>query len=335
MRNWTKFLNGSQIDWVAEQLQPYKRDLVVVSLHGSHLYGLDREGSDVDIKAVYLPSFQDLLLGESIKTINKKNDELNIEIEIKSLPSFLKSAKSCDTNCIDMLWTPNEMLLSNSSVWEDIQSNRQGLLSKNMKGLIGYIKTHTHKYSNKIQRYQELVDLNAMLSRCDMNKTIEQEVARYVENTDYKYIKIVKVVSDHEQTYLEVCGKKYILSWECKLLKEALDTEIKRYGKRTKNGDKKGLDCKSLSHALRVLVELEELIVEKNITFPLKDSEFLKKVKVGEITDEQVVIDEIDNRFERVMELLEESDLPAEGSINAMLNLLEECYRENWNRYGR
>lgn len=325
MRNWSSILKPEQTQWFVEQLEGY--NLVVVTLHGSHLYGLDREGSDVDIKAVYLPSFQDLLLGESIKTVNKKNDELDIEIEIKSLPSFLKSARSCDTNCVDMLWTSNEMIIHDSDIWQNLQTYRQDLLSKNMKGLIGYIKTHTHKYSNKIQRYQELVDLQKEISLIKDNcKLSETTIPEIIKRKNFKYINIVTQVTDHEQTYLEVCGKKYILSWECKLLKEALESEINRYGKRTKDGDKKGLDTKSLSHALRVLVELEELITDKNITFPLKDSEFLRKVKVGEVTDESVVIEEIDNRFERVMQLLEESDLPEESNIDNMLLLLERSY---------
>lgn len=325
MRSWEMFLNIEQIEWVSEQLKGY--DVVVTSLHGSMLYGLEREGSDVDIKAVYLPSFQDLLLGDSIKTVNKKNKDLDVEIEIKSLPSFLKSCSSCDANCIDMLWTPDEMLLNNTSIWESIRMEREGLLSKNMKGLIGYIKTHTHKYSNKIQRYQELVDLRQEVDFIeDSVKLSDTCLPEIIKRNDFKYVKYVTQVTDHEQTYLEVCGKKYILSWECKLLKEALDVEIKRYGKRTKDGDKKGLDTKSLSHALRVLVQIEELVTTKNITFPLNNAEFVKDVKTGVISDEKVVIEEIDSRFERVMELLEESDLPLESSIHGMMVLLQEEY---------
>ena len=93
MRKWQDFVNEEQLDWVNKQLEDY--NVVVVSLHGSMLYGLEREESDVDIKAIYMPTFEDLLMGESCKTVNKKCDELDVEIEIKSLPSFLKSAKSC------------------------------------------------------------------------------------------------------------------------------------------------------------------------------------------------------------------------------------------------
>ena len=328
MRNWTKFLSCSQIDWLAEQLQPYKDNIVVVSLHGSMLYGLEREGSDVDIKAVYMPTFKDLLMGESCKTVNKKCDDLDVEIEIKSLPSFLKSAKSCDTNCIDMLWTPDDMIIHNTTVWKDIRNYRQDLLSKNMKGLIGYIKTHTHKYSNKIQRFQEMNTLLEEIDFVEDNvKLSDTTLPEIVDRNKFKYIRFVNQVSDNEQTYIEVCGKKYILSWECKLLKEALISELKRYGNRTKDGDKKGLDTKSLSHALRVLCELKELVTTNNITFPLQNADFIKQVKTGEVKEEKTVIDMIDFMYEECIGLLEESDLPEKGSIDNMLEILEENYK--------
>lgn len=328
MRKWQDFINQAQLDWVNRQLERY--DVIVTSLHGSMLYGLERKGSDVDIKAVYLPSFQDLLLGESCKTLNKKCDHLDVEIEIKSLHSFLKSAKSCDTNCIDMLWTPDKMLLKNTPTWDCIRYHRQELLSKNMKGLVGYIKTHTHKYSNKIQRYQELVSLKSEISFIDDSvKLSDTCLPEIIDRNKYKYIKTVTMVSDHEQQYLEVCGKKYILSWECKLLKEALEKEIDRYGKRTKDGDSKGLDVKSLSHALRVLYQLKELVETRDLVFPLKDSEYIKDVKTGKISDESKVIDKIDALFEECTKLLDSSDLPEESSIDSMLKVLKENYRGN------
>ena len=104
MKHRTSILTNEQMEWLSEQLKDY--NVLSATVHGSWLYGLEREGSDVDVKVVYLPEFEDLLMGDSIKTFNKKSDELDIEVEIKSLPSFIKSCKSVDTNCMDILHTP-------------------------------------------------------------------------------------------------------------------------------------------------------------------------------------------------------------------------------------
>ena len=133
-------------------------------------------------------------------------------------------------------------------------------------------------------------------------------------------------MTDHEQKYLEVCGKKYIHTWEVKQLTDALHKEIARYGKRTGDGETKGLDTKSLSHALRVLVQLKELVIERNITFPLKDAEYIKAVKRGFVTDVDEVMGKIHELYEECMGLLEQSDLPEQSDLSVMFKSLEKYY---------
>jgi hypothetical protein len=102
-----------------------------------------------------------------------------------------------------------------------------------------------------------------------------------------------------------------------------LDAETKRYGERTKEGSGKGLDTKSLSHALRVLVELEEILVDQTVTFPLKDKGYLLAVKLGEVTIEDVMED-IDVRYERCMDLIDNSNLPDKSSIDTILETVKD-----------
>lgn len=317
-------LTKEQVDFIEYKVKD--KDIIFMSIHGSHLYGLSREGSDLDIKAIYAPTKSDLLLGDSVKTFNHKNDKLDIEIEVKSLSSFLKSSKSCDTNCIDLLHTPNTLVLQTSALWDELCNYRHCLFSKNMKGLVGYIKTHSKKYTNKIDRFDEMVFLKGLSESLLLNgyKTVEDVAVdcSELEDKKCKYIKPVSVVSDHEQKYLEVCGKKYIYTWSLEQLISAMDVEIKRYGKRTLDGSGKGMDTKSLSHALRVLCQLEEILVTDTIVFPLAEASYLLEVKLGKrpLPD---ILDDIDCRYERCMGLLSESDLPENSSIDNMVNVAE------------
>ena len=54
-----------------------------------------------------------------------------------------------------------------------------------------------------------------------------------------------------------------------------------------------GNDWKALSHAIRVLLEIKELLNTGNITFPCKQSRFLMRIKQGKINRE--IIDEFFN----------------------------------------
>lgn len=317
-------LTAEQRDWIGEKT--LDKNLIYMGIHGSHLYGLNREGSDIDIKAIYLPSAKQLVRGEALKTYNYKNDDLDIEIEVKSLPSFLRSAASCDTNCVDLLHAPKEMSLFSAIMWEDMKSLRSGMYAKNMKGIVGYIKTHSKKYTNKIDR---LNDMKSLL--CYVNlylfefKTI-MDVGCGFKSSSYNYINCVENTKEGEQPYLEVCGKKYPLSWDISKLKCALEVEINRYGERSNNGADKGIDSKSLSHALRVLLQLKEIITTRDLKFPLKNAEYVKAVKLGEITDVTEVLDKIDTLYEECMVLLYESDLPEEVDISGMEEIVESYY---------
>lgn len=324
MKSWTNIISDDQLKWLTEQMVGY--DVLSATVHGSWLYGLEREGSDVDVKVIYLPKFEDLLLGDSIKTLNKKNDELDIEVELKSLPSFLKSCKSVDTNCMDILHTPEYLQIITTDEWDKLKSLRSCMYAKNMRGILGYIKTHSAKYTNKISRYNEMVSLLDEVSFIEDNTPLKDTtLPEIVDRLNYKYIKTVTLVEHGEQQYIEVCGKKYILTWESKLLKEALRNEIKRYGKRTEKGSGDGMDTKALSHSLRVLCQLKEIATDKHITFPLKELDFVKSVKLGEV-DVDTVMTEIDERYEECISLLEESDLPDEVDIREMLDLLKGYY---------
>jgi len=155
------------------------------------------------------------------------------------------------------------------------------------------------------------------------------DVAERVIWEDFKYVKPVTLVQDHEQKYFEVCGKKYIYTWSVSQLVSAMENEIKRYGKRSNSGLDTGLDTKSLSHALRVLIQLKELLVKRDIKFPLEECEYVKKVKLGEVESRQEVIDTIDNLYEECIMLLENStDLPEHPSVENMKSVIVDYYKK-------
>jgi hypothetical protein len=319
-------LNETQKLWLNEKVKD--KDVIFMSVHGSRLYGLASETSDHDIKAIYCPSKEDLLMGRALKTYNSKNDELNIELELKSISSFLKSALSCDTNCIDLLFTPPEHILLDSKLWNKIKYFRHEIFSQDMKGIIGYIKTHTYKYTNKIDRFDEISKLlEITLDMRDSGSTLTSDVANSSELIDrnFKYVKNVSLVSDHEQQYLEVCGKKYIHNSSINSLIGVLQHEVSRYGNRTKKGSDGGIDTKSLSHAIRVLSQLEEIIKTDHVTFPLLEAPYIMNVKNGRVALEKVLAD-IDERYDRCIYLLvkNKSYFPEVSNVHGMASEIEK-----------
>lgn len=327
-------LTPTQSSWILGKVE--NLNLIYLGLYGSKIYGLSTPASDTDIKGVYIPTQTELLLGHT-KTYQFKNEELNIECEIKPIGGFLNSAQSCDTNCLDMLYTPLNFWLYSTGVWEDLVSLKHDLLAKNMKGLVGYIKTHSAKYSHKIDRLLELRELKVLIENLfkQGNTWVVQDFIAHTDLSKFKYIKPVLFAGRKdmkEQPYLEVIGKKYIVTWSLQELERAVDNIINDYGTRTNKGLETKQDTKALSHSLRVLYQMRSLVKTGDLKFPLDNVDFIMAVKQGKIEDTQVIMDEIDSVFEDCMLSLEQSDLQEEPDISGMLDVVADFVFEKSNR---
>lgn len=74
---------------------------------------------------------------------------------------------------------------------------------------------------------------------------------------------------------------------------------------------------KALSHALRVAIEVEELLLTDFIRFPLQKAERIKAIKMGTVPVDEA-LDEIRDILGRVDILLEKCSLPEESDKNFM-----------------
>ena len=83
-----------------------------------------------------------------------------------------------------------------------------------------------------------------------------------------------------------------------------------QYGARAKQASQnKGVDWKAISHALRAGYQVEQLMNEGTITFPLKQAEFLRAVKLGEFEFKNIITI-LEDLIDDVDRLSNASDLP-------------------------
>lgn len=98
-------------------------DILVKMKFGSHLYGTATSESDVDYKGVFLPSKEDILLGNipknysfSTKVNGSKNNPDDIDVELYSLHYFIKLACEGQTVALDMLHALETMIVERSDI---------------------------------------------------------------------------------------------------------------------------------------------------------------------------------------------------------------------------
>ncbi|ATN93496.1 thioredoxin [Pseudoalteromonas phage J2-1_QLiu-2017] len=324
--------SNAQMDYIIEQITSIGyQNVVQVSLHGSHLYGLNRDGSDLDVKLLYLPSLEDLLRG-NVKSKNVSNKDLNIDVDLIPMNEYVRILLRQDINAMDTYFCGEDNLLYRADFIDDLTPIFQDpswFLCRQMKGIVGYIKTQTHKYSHKIDRLAAMKALREAIDPFDwaapINTDMVLPVVQGVAKEHPKYIKMIYVKGGQGQDMIEVCGKKYTLTWSLDMLVSALDKEITRYGERTEKGLLDGIDGKSMSHALRSLYQAKELLETGRFTFPLKQREEIMEVKLGNRTTEEMLV-VISDLYDEVMEMLENSDLPEEPRYDIPYGELEYVY---------
>ena len=293
-------------------------NIIVRLIHGSHLYGTNTIKSDKDYCGVFLPTKEQILLNKIPKTINKnikiskgiKNSKEDIDEELYSLHYFIKLACEGQTKVLDMLHAPRNMILEKNSIWDRIVANRDKFYTKNLKAFIGYARRQASKYGIKGSR------LNAVKTVIDFLESV---------NSINELIKLSTVWSslptgehlyhietnDNGVRQYQVCGKilqeTVTIDYALSICQRFYDS----YGARAQLAkENKGIDWKAISHAIRAALQVEELLKDNTITFPLKEAVFLRDVKEGKLDYINVVSPYLEELMERVEILSKESTLP-------------------------
>jgi hypothetical protein len=297
-------------------------NIVFKGTFGSHLYGLATPTSDVDVNSIYL------VFNEYHDVLNSSDKDL--DQNVFSIQKYYKMLCKADTVSIDMLHTPWSETKEYSPLWTIMQKNRSCIYSKNMRGIIGYIKTQASKYGHKVQRLSEMKDFLKVIKN-GVETFGEFATVKHLTQVDfskYKFISYTKSTVENGKTVIgniDVCGSRYQITSAMSYIQYGVQNKIDRYGTRSEKGSVEGGDFKSLSHAYRVLSQLEEIIDTRDLIFPLKNRKYISKIKAGEFTSEYVSLS-INDKFDVVMEKLNKSDLPENSDISPIRDAILNNY---------
>lgn len=323
-------------------------NVVCEMIHGSHLYGLNTENSDIDYKGVFIPSVDDLIHGkasheirESTGQSHSKNTSEDIDTVFYSLQKFIKMACDGETVAIDMIHCNDENLIYSSHVWKELVANRHRFYTKNMKAFLGYCRKQASKYGVKGSRLRAIelvletlnfyrstlgdVKLNTIENIDDL-LTISENYSQYVKVMDsfYKGNKLI------DRKVLEVCDAKYDFTTTLSYVIDALQHKYDAYGHRAQQAkNNEGIDWKALSHALRAGYQLKEIYETGDLKYPLKERDFLLQVKKGELDFTTVVSPALEEVIDEVEKLASESSLPEKVDRGFWDDFIIKVYKGN------
>ena len=291
--------------------------VIFKTLSGSKLYGTYNENSDTDIKGVFLPSMPDLILGKAPKHYvsstgisNERNNAEDVDETYYSLQYYLELLSKGDTTALDMLfaYTNEKAILTITPVWQELISNVDKVLTKNMKAYLGYCKSQSIKYSikgEKLNNYNNFMDfckkhyydVNKDGTRKSLYMVLNEflghdSIDNYIPKVGEDRIKAGFILSgmfgehcyfvtaDNKESYISISDVKFGLDESMPDVYHKVYKVVASYGKRAENAaNDNGADYKAISHCVRVICQVEELLTTNKITFPLKKADFIKSIK--------------------------------------------------------
>lgn len=274
--------------------------LAYLTMFGSHLYGTDTEKSDLDLKGLFLPSVESLVLQNSVKSLHfstgnehSRNSSEDVDIELWSLQYWLlKLVPSGDTGALDLFFSPShaKCVIFRDPCLDAVFDSPERLLDlKNNQAYVGYAIGQAKKYGIKGSRLGAIKHVQRWLEAAEDRFSQEPDLRlgavmdEILRDCGSKYC--AEVTDNSGKRCIQLCGKLHTETIRLTEFRNRVDSDMARYGARANDAEQNnGIDYKAMSHAIRAIDQMEELLTTGRVNFPLKTREGIMAVKRGEFT---------------------------------------------------
>ena len=124
-------------------------NIIILTLGGSHAYGMDKEGSDLDVRGIALNSKSDILLGTDFEQVV----DVDTDTTMYSFNKMIQLLASSNPNTIEQLGCLPEHYLHLSKIGKELLDNRKMFLSQICVHTFGgYAGSQLRRMENKAAR---------------------------------------------------------------------------------------------------------------------------------------------------------------------------------------
>jgi len=289
--------------------EPLKDNIILLGLGGSHAYGTNVEGSDIDIRGIATHSPEDILTRKGFEqVVNEATDTT-----VYSLEKIVNLLSNCNPNVIELLGLQPWQYIYITDVGEELVKNADMFLSKRaIHSFGGYANAQLRRLQNKAvrgvgQEQQEIHILNSIENaRYSFPEKYfdcpEDSIRLYIDkavNPDY----ITEVFMDVNLTHYPLRDYKSMWSEMYSIAKEY----SKNIGRRNQNAIEHGKLSKHMMHLVRLyLMCFDILEYGKIVTYREKEHDFLMAIRNGAYLDDEgqpkqefyEIVDEFENKLE-------------------------------------
>lgn len=300
-------LKSKEYDFLRED-KNLGSNIFLLTLGGSHAYGMEQEDSDLDVRGIAFNSKQDILLGTDFdQVVNTDTDTT-----IYSFNKMLQLLTSNNPNTIEILGCKPEHYFHLSDIGKALLDHRKMFLSKIcIHSFGGYAGSQLRRMENKAARLVGQAENEAYILRSIQNAQYEFRNRYYPHQDSDVTLYIDQAVQEgyDSEIFMDVRLQHYPLRDWTGMWNEmkAIVSSYNKMGKRNENAISHNKLGKHMAHLIRLyMMCIDILEKEEVITYRREEHDLLMSIRNGEYLDENRqpraefydLLNEYEKRFE-------------------------------------
>lgn len=302
------------------------KNLILIGLGGSHAYGTNVDGSDLDVRGCALNSKIEILTNENFEQfVNEETDTT-----IYSFNKLVSLLSNCNPNTIEILGLKPEHYLYLSPIGQELLDNKKLFLSKRAAFTFGaYATAQLRRLDNKAvrtvgqaQREQHILN--------SINNAVDTYKEKFFPMSETDYIRLYLDKSDQENFEKEIFMDVNLTHYPLRDYKgmwsdmKNILSDYAKIGSRNSKAIEHNKLSKHMMHLIRLyLMCLDILEYGEIVTYREKDHDFLMEIRDGKYLDDnrQPIPEffEMVDDFEKKLEYAKNNtDLPDKPNYNGI-----------------
>ena len=301
-------------------------NIIILTIGGSHAYGMDKEGSDLDVRGIALNPKEDILLGTDFEQVV----DVETDTTMYSFNKMIQLLTSNNPNTIEILGCKPEHYLHLSEIGKELLDNRKMFLSKIcIHTFGGYAGSQLRRMENKAARLVGQAQNEAYILKSISNAKYDFKNRYYPHNDSDVELYIDKAVQEgyDSEIFMNVNLQHYPLRDWTGMWNEmkAIVSSYNKIGKRNEKAishDKLG---KHMAHLIRLYMMCIDILEKEEITtYRTDEHDLLMSIRNGEYLDENRqpttsfydLLNEYEKRFDYAKKNTSLPDVPDYKRIN-------------------
>jgi predicted nucleotidyltransferase len=264
-------------------------NIILLGVGGSHSYGTNIKGSDVDIRGIALNSKEEILGAANFEQVVNNETDTTI-YSIRKITSLLAS---CNPNTVELLGLKPEHYLYLSHIGQELLDNKKLFLSKRaVQSFGGYAFAQLRRLDNKAARTIEQAEREQHV----LNSITSAAYAwpeTYNCFKDGDYVKLYLDTSDQEDMDKEIFMDIHLTHYPLRDYKNMWSdmknvvADYDKVGHRNQNAIERGKLGKHMMHLVRLYLMCIDILEKEEInTYRENDIPFLMEIRNGKFLDQ-------------------------------------------------